>query len=68
METILQKPNYGDYRLCRPNTETPYISIKYIYIDRYIDLSEILYGDPILWGLYYGDLISIIETTMVFNF
>ena len=23
----------------------------------YIDLSEILNGDPILWGLYYGDYI-----------
>ena len=23
-----------------------------------------LYGDPVLWGLYYGDLISIIETTL----
>ena len=33
-------------------------------MDRYIDLSETLYGDPILWGLYYGDLISIIETTL----
>ena len=31
---------------------------------RYIDLSEILYKDPILFGLYYGDLISIIETTL----
>ena len=34
METILQKPNYGDYRLWRPNTETPY-HLRYtsMYID-----------------------------------
>ena len=32
METILQKPNYGDYRLWRPNTETPYY-LRYMYID-----------------------------------
>ena len=32
METILQKPNYGDYRLWRPNTETPYY-LQYMYID-----------------------------------
>ena len=31
-----------------------------MYIDRYIDLSEILYGDPILFGLFYGD--HIMET------
>ena len=31
METILQKRNYRDYRLWRPNTETPYYL--YMYID-----------------------------------
>ena len=36
----------------------------YIYIDRYIDLSKTPYGDQILWKLHYGDLISIIETTL----
>ena len=33
-----------------------------VYIDRYIERWEILYGDPILWGLYYGD--HIMETTL----
>ena len=37
METILEKYNYRDYRLWRPNTETPY----YLYM--YIAPS----GDPI---------------------
>ena len=32
-------------------------SLHDVYIDGYIYLSEILHGDPILWGLYYGDLI-----------
>ena len=31
METILEKHNYRDYRLWKPNTETPYYL--YMYID-----------------------------------
>ena len=43
METILQKPNYGDYKSWRPNTETPYY-LQYMYIDPI--------GDPIQRYIY----------------
>ena len=45
METIhvLSKHNYRDYRLWRPNTETPY----YLYTSVYRPYRETLYKDTV---------------------